>query len=99
MKTFAKTFDELITSAKREQCKAGSFGYLPDIISCLNDMRESLDGKLPKASTRSRMVGALGRILTEDMTFAEGKLGTKILAVTEKYAQLPDSPRSGRRGP
>ena len=50
-------------------------------------MRDSLDGPLPDEKIRSRMVGALGRIVTEDMRFAESPLGEEILSMTEDYAQ------------
>jgi len=56
----------------------------------MEDVKKQLNGDLPKLKDREKMMGGLGRIITDDFEFSESNLGSKIIDLSEKYVALPD---------
>jgi len=79
MKGLLNRLDDLITEAELESKKDDCFRFLPDIVKSLVALREGLKAKKIGKEKRRRMIGGLGRIITEDYSFSEGKLGTQLL--------------------
>ena len=59
--------------------------FLPEMIRSLEAMVDSID--VPK-DRRTRMAGALGRLVTEDYAFSESALGREILELADGFASL-----------
>jgi hypothetical protein len=85
-----KAIDEIIEECETEQSKLNSNPYFPDIILSLKQMREIIiigsgHSRYSKAE-RSKIAGALGRIITEDFSFSESMLGSKLLNIADEFA-------------
>lgn len=51
-------------------------------------MRNSLDGELPDKETRSKIIGHVGYVILDNMSFAESPLGEEIVTLINDYAEL-----------
>lgn len=79
--------NDVIKLAKEETKNIGPYGFLPDIVQLLEQMRDCIAGNLRSSEHRSRMVGGLTRLVTETRGLAESELGTRILEVGERFAR------------
>jgi hypothetical protein len=77
--------EQLIVEVKSEMRKENSYPYLPEILNSLETMRGALSLSRER---RSKMAGALGRIVTEDYSFSESHLGDKIIKLANDFSEL-----------
>ena len=70
---------------KPEQLVGGD--PLPAIAGYFEILRN--DVRAPR-DVRDRHSAALGRVLTEDWSFSESRLGTDLIKLADDYASLPD---------
>ncbi len=70
-----KRIVETIAKIELAMKKPDAYGYLPDIRDSLQKI---LDVKETAPSMRSKMVGGLGRLVTECGTFSSSPLGKRI---------------------
>ena len=72
-----------------------AYPLLPDILALLEQIRSMLLTEAMDLQSRQKFVGALGRLVTEDVAFSEGELGGKLLEFGNdlRYAKV-DSWRS-----
>ncbi len=79
--------DSLLAEVRRTAEQPAAFGYLPDIALVLERMKTSLD--LGETSQhRERLAASLGRLVTEQMSFAESPLGGALLRLADPFRQL-----------
>lgn len=76
---------DLIKLCEIEINKPNAYPYLPEIIETLIAMHGSLNCQHRDATTEERLLRGLGRLVTEDLSFSEGDLGRKILAIISQY--------------
>jgi hypothetical protein len=81
--TMKVTLSTLIAEAIKARQAPDSYAFLPEIIDSLTAMERSLDLDVER---RSRMAGALERLVTEDFAFSEGSLGRALLRVANDFA-------------
>ena len=73
----------------------GAYAFLPEIVESLKAMQS---GSTMTPAERERLAGSLGRLVTEDLAFSEGPLGTVLLELAEQFAsQVPKTavPKTG----
>ena len=74
--------DKLITSIEGEIKKPDFYPYLPEILEILNLMRITTEADKER---KTKLIGGLMRLVTEDFEFSESVLGTEILEVANQY--------------
>jgi hypothetical protein len=77
--------DKLIKSIDQEIKKQDAYPYLPEILEILSLMRTSIVDKKTDKERKSKLIGGLMRLVTEDFEFSESDLGTEILEVANQY--------------
>lgn len=77
--------DKLIKLVEFEIKKKDAFPYLPSILEILTMMRTSIVDKKTDKKMKSKLIGGLMRLVTEDFEFSESDLGTEILEVANQY--------------
>ena len=75
---------EAIRSAEEANRAPGAYGMLPQIIDALKKM---LEGRVTSLEERTRLSGALGRLVTDDYQFSESPLGTLLLQIADEYCE------------
>jgi hypothetical protein len=83
--------DELLAEARRAKQRPGSYGLLPDIITILEKIQDRLESNNPDPKTLIRGASALGRVVTDDYSFSESPLGTKLLDLVSAIVSEYDS--------
>lgn len=81
---------ELINKSKKEIKKKDSYSYLPEIILSLESLSKLIDAKDNEkilCTKRQNVASALERLITEDINFAESKLGKELLLFTESVIE------------
>jgi len=73
-----------IREAESAAKKPNSYGFLPGIIKTLKVMLND-DTDTMSQKDRDRRVGGLGKLITDDFTFSESPLGTKLLEVANRF--------------
>jgi len=81
-----KEIKQIIRKAEMESRRKGTYPYLTDIIAILRQMLDSFcSGEIEDHKFRKKIVGGLGRIVTEDYSFSESSLGSQLLEIGEQY--------------
>ena len=79
---------ELIIKCKAAAEHPGAYGFLPDIIEELEDIRSELEKEKPDPNMLLAWTRGLGRLITESYAFSESPLGGELLdLVTEIVSQ------------
>lgn len=74
---------QVLARARQAALAQHAYPFLPEIIESLEAMQCGLS--LP-SERRERMAGGIGRLVTEDMGFAETPLGSSILRIADDFA-------------
>jgi hypothetical protein len=74
---------QILAKARSAASIQGSYPFLSDIVESLEAMQYGLC--LPR-DRRERIAGGVGRLVTEDMDFAESPLGLSILELADDFA-------------
>jgi len=83
--TIENKIDEAIRWAEQEATQPPVYGYLPDIIAELTDIKNNLNDH-----EKCRLYASgLGRLVTEDYDFSESELGTLLCEIADHF--LPSS--------
>jgi hypothetical protein len=80
--------DNCIVRAKMLTQSAFPNPDLPGIIGCLEAMKRGLDDDISK---KSKLAGALGRLVMEDYAFSASPFGIELLSLADDYV-------SGKKG-
>ena len=73
----------VLSQARRASLAQDAYSFLPEIIKALEVME---CGTSLARERRERMAGGVGRLVTEDMRFAESPLGSSILTIADDFA-------------
>jgi hypothetical protein len=63
-----------------------AYAYLPDIIKTLEKMAISINDRTITREERVRMSSGLGRLVLEEYSFAESKLGEILVGIADDFA-------------
>jgi hypothetical protein len=74
---------KVLTEARQAALTQDAYPFLPDIIKALEAMQCGLSLARER---RERMAGAVGRLVTDGLDFAESPLGSSILKVADDFA-------------
>jgi hypothetical protein len=77
--------EQILDKVKMAMEREGSYSYLPEIAQSLEAMKKGL---ILSRERRSKMAGALERIVTEDFIFSESPLGEEILKLSGDFAEF-----------
>ena len=84
-----KKINKLIIQCESESSKPDSFSFLPEITDTLKLIIEIISTGVghPRfgKTEREKIVGGLGRLVTEQVSFSESRLGERILLISEKF--------------
>jgi len=84
--TIERKIDEAIKWAEREMKQPSAYGYLPDIVAELKDIKNNMhDNEKCKL-----YASGLGRLVTEDYNFSESELGTLLGEIADYFLPSPD---------
>jgi len=75
--------ERLIEKTREEKERPNSYPFLPEILESLLRMRENLNETRER---REKLASALERLVLEDFSFSESKLGGEILEIAESFA-------------
>lgn len=78
---------ELLTEARIANQQPDAYGLLPDIIEILEKIDSELAKELPDSERLIRLVGGLGRVVTDNYFFSESPLGTKLLELASDIVE------------
>jgi len=79
-----KRIQECITEAKKLAALPNPNPDLPGIIGCLEAMEK---GEEKESGAKSRLAGALGRLVMEDGSFSESRFGLKLLKLADDFVE------------
>ncbi|MCP4546773.1 MAG: hypothetical protein GY835_09955 [bacterium] len=74
---------ELLGKLRQAELEGTTFPYLQEVVESLEAMQDSVEEPRER---RVKMVGAVGRLVTEDFTFSESPLGGEILELAGDFA-------------
>lgn len=77
--------ENALSLCKIELQKTEVYPYLPDIIKILDKMK-SMATNGADNDLKERIAGGLGRIVTEDYSFAVSELGMFLLEIADQFA-------------
>ena len=77
--------EQILAKLKKAMKDEGSYPFLPEIAQSIEAMR---DGLSLDRERRSKMAGALERLVTEDYAFSESTLGEEILKLSDKFVNF-----------
>ena len=75
---------QIITEARRCQSDPEPYIYLAPIIENLDRLAEELSKKKPDSRRVEKLTGGIVRLVTEEFSFSEGPLGSRVLDFLEK---------------
>jgi len=73
--------DNAIIWAEQEMTQPSAYGYLPDIIAELKDIKNNLNN----CEKYRLYASGLGRLVTEDYDFSESELGTLLCEIADYF--------------
>lgn len=83
---------DLIEESESELSGQDVYSYLPEIVETLELIHECLENRRCDEGYQRRLIGGLGRLVTENYGFSESELGNRILKfITEYRAYLLDN--------
>jgi hypothetical protein len=89
MEKLEKKINKLIIQCKNESNKPDSFSFLPEITATLKLINEIISTGVghPRfgKNEREKIVRGLGRLVTEQVSFSESRLGERILLACEEF--------------
>ena len=77
--------EKILVKVKDAMEDEGSYPFLPEIAQSIEAMK---DGMTLNHERRSKMAGALERLVTEDYAFSESTLGEEILKLSDEFAKF-----------
>lgn len=74
--------ERLVAKAREEIERPNSYPFLPEILESLLRMRDNLNETRER---RGKLASAVERLVLEDFSFSESKLGGEILEIAERF--------------
>jgi len=81
---FITNLNKVINLAREELDKSGSYGYLPEIIENLENMKQRIDAD---NKAKDSLIGAIGYLVTDSIIFSESKIGKRILDIINDFSK------------
>lgn len=82
-KPIKKRIAEAIEAAREANKPPAAYPYLSAIIEVLSQMENNVHADL---ESRTKMSGALGRLVTEDYAFSQSPLGNDLLEISDYFS-------------
>ena len=81
---FLIKLDKVIDAVREEQKITDSYAFIPEIIEILEFMKKRIDANNDE---KNKIIGGIGRIVTDSFTFSESKIGGRILDIINDFSQ------------
>jgi hypothetical protein len=88
-----ETLQDALAAVRNELARQDAFQYLPEILEAMERMVEvQRAGRGDQQEVLRRLFAGLGRLVTEDMSFAGSELGGRILAAGKRCLREKQPP-------